>query len=172
MAEMMKKPKVVEKAQTELRRILKGKRKVTGIDLKKVIYQNLVIKETQRLHPPLPLLLSKRMQGALCIVNAWAINRDAEFWEDSESFTPERFKSNSSVIIWNLSDRILSIYHLAISFGLSNVELLLAQLIYHFNWKLPNEMKPEDVDVTETPGFSCSRKYNLCVIATSNNHGI
>lgn len=53
-----------------------------------------------------------------------------------------------------------------ISFGLANIELTLAQLLYYFNWKLPNEMKPEDLDVTETPGSSCRRKCNLYVIAT------
>ncbi|TMW86937.1 hypothetical protein EJD97_020679 [Solanum chilense] len=187
MVEMMRNPKVMEKAQTELRRILKGKNRVTEIELKEVSYLKLVIKETLRLHPPLPLLLPRECREECVIdgydipiktkviVNAWAINRDAEFWEDSESFTPERFINSAS----NNLEFIGQNYEYlpfgggrrmcpGISFGLSNVELPLAQLIYHFNWKLPNGMKPEDVDVTETPGSSCSRKCNLCVIATSN----
>ncbi|XP_015063678.2 premnaspirodiene oxygenase-like [Solanum pennellii] len=191
MVEMMRNPKVMEKAQTELRRILKGKNRVTEIDLKEVSYLKLVIKETLRLHPPLPLLLPRDCREECVIdgydipiktkviVNAWAINRDAEFWENAESFTPERFINSAS----NNLEFIGQNYEYlpfgggrrmcpGISFGLSNVELPLAQLIFHFNWKLPNGMKPEDVDVTETPGSSCSRKYNLCVIATSNDHGI
>uniref|UniRef100_M1B2A2 Cytochrome P450 hydroxylase n=2 Tax=Solanum tuberosum TaxID=4113 RepID=M1B2A2_SOLTU len=191
MVEMMRNPKVMEKAQTELRRILKGKNRVTEIDLKEVSYLKLVIKETLRLHPPLPLLLPRECREhcvingydipikTKVIVNAWAINRDAEFWENAESFSPERFincASNSLEFIGQNFEylpfgggrRMCP----GISFGLSNVELPLAQLIYHFNWKLPNGMKPEDVDVTETPGSSCSRKYNLCVIATSNDHRV
>ncbi|WMV16446.1 hypothetical protein MTR67_009831 [Solanum verrucosum] len=190
MVEMMRNPKVMEKAQTELKRILKGKNRVTESDLKEVSYLKLVIKETLRLHPPLPLLLPRECREQCVIngydipiktkvlVNAWAINRDAEFWENAESFSPERFINcgnnlefigqNFEYLPFGGGRRMCP----GISFGLSNVELPLAQLIYHFNWKLPNGMKPEDVDVTETPGSSCSRKYNLCVIATSNDHGV
>ncbi|KAK4711571.1 hypothetical protein R3W88_006084 [Solanum pinnatisectum] len=194
MVEMMRNPKVMEKAQTELRRILKGKNRVTESDLKEVSYLKLVIKETLRLHPPLPLLLPRECREQCVIngydipiktkvlVNAWAINRDAEFWENAESFSPERFINCASNSSNNLEFIGQNFEYLpfgggrrmcpGISFGLSNVELPLAQLIYYFNWKLPNGMEPEDVDVTETPGSSCSRKYNLCVIATSNDHGV
>ncbi|XP_015159613.1 premnaspirodiene oxygenase-like [Solanum tuberosum] len=144
MTEMMKNTKVMEKAQTELRRIPQGKKKI--------------------------------------IVNAWAINRDAEFCEDSESFTLERFINCGSSSSNNLKFIGHRFEYLpfgggrrmcpGISFGLSNVELPLAQLIYYFNWKMPDGMKPEDVDVTETPGASCSRKCYLCLLATCNDLGI
>ncbi|KAF3637564.1 Cytochrome 71AV8 [Capsicum annuum] len=192
MVELMRNPKVMEKAQTELRRILKGKHKVTESDLKQFSYLKLVIKETMRLHPPLPLLLPRECREhcvidgydipmkAKVIVNAWAINRDAEFWEDAESFLPERFTNfdcstnmefigqNFEYLPFGGGRRICP----GISFGLATIQLPLAQLIYYFNWKLPHGMKPEDVDVTESSGTSCSRKDNLCVIATCNEHGI
>ncbi|KAG5623083.1 hypothetical protein H5410_008301 [Solanum commersonii] len=176
MVEMMRNPKVMEKAQTELRRILKGKNRVTESDLKEVSYLKLVIKETLREHCVINgygIPIKTKV-----IVNAWAINRDAEFWENAESFSPVRFINcgnnlefigqNFEYLPFGGGRRMCP----GISFGLSNVELPLAQLIYHFNWKLPNGMNPEDVDVTETPGSSCSRKNNLCVIATSNDHGV
>ena len=33
------------------------------------------------------------------------------------------------------------------------VELTLAQMLFHFDWKLPNDMKPEDLDMTEVFGL-------------------
>ncbi|PHU26646.1 Premnaspirodiene oxygenase [Capsicum chinense] len=192
MVELMRNTKVMEKAQTELRRILKGKNKVTEIDLKQFSYLKLVIKETMRLHPPLPLLLPRESREQCVIngyhipiktkviVNAWAINRDAEFWEDAESFLPERFINSDSNTNMEFIGQNFEYLPFGggrrmcpgILFGLATIELPLAQLIYYFNWKLPHGMKPEDVDVTETSGTSCRRKYNLCVIASSNDNGI
>ncbi|XLR55004.1 hypothetical protein S83_005676 [Arachis hypogaea] len=42
----------------------------------------------------------------------------------------------------------------------------LAPLLYHFNWELPNRMKPEDVDMTELAGLAIGRKHALCLIPT------
>ncbi|KAL9444642.1 hypothetical protein AB3S75_017766 [Citrus x aurantiifolia] len=50
------------------------------------------------------------------------------------------------------------------SFGLASVELTLAMLLYHFEWKLPNGMKHEDLDMTEAFGATVRRKQDLCMI--------
>jgi len=34
-------------------------------------------------------------------------------------------------------------------------------LLYHFDWKLPNEMKEEDLDVEENPGLSLTLHKKL-----------
>ena len=51
-----------------------------------------------------------------------------------------------------------------IAFGLANVEHPLAQLLYHFDWKLADGIKNEDLDMTEAFGATVRRKRDLHVI--------
>lgn len=53
-----------------------------------------------------------------------------------------------------------------ISFGLINVHLPLAKLLYHCDWKLPDGVKPEDLDMTEFTAITAARKSELHLIAT------
>ncbi|WMV25967.1 hypothetical protein MTR67_019352 [Solanum verrucosum] len=53
-----------------------------------------------------------------------------------------------------------------ILFGLANIYLPLAQLLYHFDWKLPTGMEPRDLDLTELSGITASRKGDLYLIVT------
>ncbi|TXG67687.1 hypothetical protein EZV62_008962 [Acer yangbiense] len=52
----------------------------------------------------------------------------------------------------------------SIQFAIPNIELPLAQLLYHFDWKLPNGMKAEDLDMTEAFGLTVRRKKDLMLI--------
>lgn len=180
MCEMMKNPRVMKKAQAEVRQVFDAKGKVDETGIAEMKFLNLVIKETLRLHPPLPMLLP-RVCGEKCeingfdipvkarvIVNAWAIGRDPEYWSDPESFIPERFLdrsvdykgTNFEYIPFSAGRRICP----GISFGLANMELPLAALLYHFDWKLPNELKHEDLDMTDAYGVTVKRKDDLHLI--------
>ncbi|XP_038982061.1 premnaspirodiene oxygenase-like [Phoenix dactylifera] len=182
MAELMKQPEVMEKAQAEVRRVLKGKAKIEEGDMSEFHYMKLVIKETLRLHPPVPLLLprvcTKSCQvdgydipvGSRVMINAWAIGRDPRYWEDPESFKPERFEGSSvdfvggsfELVPFGGGRRICP----GMNFGLAEMELFLSHLLYYFDWKLPNGMGPDDVEMTETFGSTVGRKSPLCLIAT------
>ncbi|GMN52886.1 hypothetical protein TIFTF001_022037 [Ficus carica] len=106
MEEMMKNPRMMKKAQAEIRQVLKGKKKVLKSNIQELTYLKSVIKETLRLHPPAPLLLPRESRepcringyevpmGTKVIVNAWAIGRDPKYY-DPESIVPERFVGNS-----------------------------------------------------------------------------
>lgn len=183
MVQMIKHANVMEKAQSELRHVFRGKERILESDLEKVSYLKMVIRETLRLHPPVPLLLPRECQDwqKVCgydippktrvLVNALAINRDPEYWDDAEAFEPERFAgsgiefigTNFEFIPFGGGRRMCP----GISFGLASVELLLAQLLYHFNWKLPDGLMPQDLDMTEILGLAAKMKNNLSLLVTS-----
>ncbi|XP_060197214.1 premnaspirodiene oxygenase-like [Lycium barbarum] len=182
MAEMIKNPGIIAKAQAEVREAFRGKEIFDENDVEELKYLKLVIKETLRLHPPLPLKLPRECREEVdisgytiplktkVIVNIWAIGRDPKYWDEAESFKPERFEQSSVDFAGNNFEflpfgsgrRICP----GISFGLANVYLPLAQMLYHFDWKLPTGINPSDVDMTESDGASCTRKSNLYLIAT------
>ncbi|KAK8470882.1 hypothetical protein PHAVU_003G085302 [Phaseolus vulgaris] len=180
MSEMMRNPRVREKAQYEIRQKFSLKETTHESNLGELTYLKAVIRETLRLHPPLPLLLPREcietcsIDGydipikTKVIVNAWAIGRDADHWHDSESFIPERFHdtcidfkgTDFEYIPFGAGRRMCP----GISFGIANVELALAKLLYHFNWELPEGMKPGELDMDEAFGAVVGRKNNLHLI--------
>ncbi|KAL5737401.1 hypothetical protein ACOSP7_030162 [Xanthoceras sorbifolium] len=142
-SEMLKNPRVLEKVQAEVRQVFDRKRNVDEASLHELEYLKI-------------------------IVNAWAIGRDPNYWTEAESFYPEKFLGSSidykganfELIPFGAGRRICP----GISFGIANVELSLAHLLYHFDWKLPNEMKNEDLDMTESFGATVRRKNDLYLI--------
>ncbi|XVF70850.1 hypothetical protein PTKIN_Ptkin11bG0195200 [Pterospermum kingtungense] len=183
MSEVMKNPRVLQKVQTEVRQVFERMGDVNESNLHELKYLKLIIKETLRLHPPLPLLLPResverceingyeRPAKSKVIVNAWAIGRDPDYWNEAERFNPERFMdgsidykgTNYEFIPFGAGRRICP----GISFGIAVVELTPAHLLYHFDWKLPNGMKHGDLDMSETFGSSVGRKKDLYLIPHS-----
>lgn len=182
MSELMRNPRILEKAQAEVRSVLGGKNRIHEEDIKGLDYLKLVIKETMRLHPPVPMLLPRECREECqingydipvktkVILNAYAVNRDPEYWQDPDVFEPERFANtgieflghNFEYIPFGGGRRICP----GISFGIANVQLALSQLLYHFDWKLPNGAKPESLDMAEAFGTAVKKKNSLRLVAT------
>ncbi|GAU34048.1 hypothetical protein TSUD_16360 [Trifolium subterraneum] len=183
-AELVRNPRVLKKAQNEVREIFNMKGIVGENCINELKYLKSVVKETLRLHPPGPLLLPREC-GQACeidgydipikskvIVNAWAIGRDPKYWTEPERFYPERFigssidykGSNFEYIPFGAGRRICP----GSTFGLINVEMALALMLYHFDWRLPNGMKGEDLDMTEQFGATIKRKDDLYLIPTAH----
>ncbi|KAL5803900.1 hypothetical protein ACOSQ3_030700 [Xanthoceras sorbifolium] len=180
MSELVKNPKAMKKAQAEVREVCNRNGKVDEMGVKDMMFLKLVIKETMRLHPPLPLLLPRECRDRCEImgyeipvktkvfINAWAIGRDPKYWSEPESFIPDRFLDSSidykgtnfEYLPFGSGRRICP----GIPFGVANVELPLAMLLYHFDWKLPNESKHEDLNMTETFGVTVRRGEDLYAI--------
>lgn len=184
MSELVRNPRTLEKAQAEVRQVLGGrKHKIEEADIdQKLDYLKYVIKETLRLHPPAPLLGRESRERCIIsgyeipyktkiVINAWALGRDPEVWgANADCFQPERFIGSSTdfkgtnfeFLPFGAGRRICP----GISFSLPNMELVLAQLLYHFDWELPNGAKMEELDMSETYKVSCRRSNDLFLVAT------
>ncbi|KAK8985421.1 hypothetical protein V6N11_068677 [Hibiscus sabdariffa] len=105
MSFLMKNPKCLKKTQDEVRDLFGKKGFLTEDDIQNLTYLKAVIKETFRLQPTSSMLLPRETlrkcsiggyevpAKCLVYVNAWAIGRDPEVWENPEEFCPERFIS-------------------------------------------------------------------------------
>ncbi|EOY12076.1 Cytochrome P450 71D10, putative [Theobroma cacao] len=156
MSEMIKNPRVMKKAQDEARRVFNERGRVDESGIHELEYLSLVVKETLRLHPSGPLL-PREMH-----------------WKEAEKFHPERFLDTSidfrgldfELIPFGAGRRICP----GISFALPNILLPLAQLLYHFDWELPNGMKHRDLDMIEEFGMTVKRRNDLFLIPNSRYH--
>ncbi|CAN1252591.1 Premnaspirodiene oxygenase [Linum perenne] len=181
MSEMVKNPRVLLLAQQEVRRVFSNKGKVDEEGLEELTYLNAIIKENLRMHPAGPLALPRETQEAIIangfevpqkarvLVNVWAIGRDPRYWIDPDVFCPERFLDSSidfkgthfEYIPFSAGRRMCP----GMLFALAVVQLTLANLLFHFDWKLPVGMtKLEDLDMTEKFGISLTRKEILRLV--------
>ncbi|KAL3523035.1 hypothetical protein ACH5RR_015869 [Cinchona calisaya] len=178
MTELIKKPKCLEKIRQELEREISGN-VIKESDLSQLSYLHACVKETLRLHPPVPLLLPRRVnetckvmnytipEGTQVVVNVWAIARDPKNWEDPLTFNPERFlhseldyKGNDfEWLPFGAGRRICP----GMNMGIAQVRLILASLIYHFDWALPDNMSPHQLDMNEKFGVNLHKKQPLVV---------
>ncbi|MFQ6669336.1 hypothetical protein Gotur_034635 [Gossypium turneri] len=181
MTELLRHPKIMKKLQNEVRNVSAENSSISVDDLDNMRYVEAVIKETLRLHPPIPLLLPAIstkdvklkgydiIQGTQVIINAWAIGRDPASWENPEEFLPDRFLDNSidfkgqhfELIPFGSGRRICPGILLAITIN----ELLLANLVHKFDWSLPGGTKEKDLDMTETGGLTIRKKSPLIAVA-------
>ncbi|XP_031284873.1 cytochrome P450 71B10-like [Pistacia vera] len=186
MAELAKNPRLMHKAQDEVRKCIGQKGRVTESDIDKLVYLKMIIKETLRLHPPAPLLIPREaisqfnVNGyniypkTLIQVNAWAIGRDPKYWNNPEEFSPERFMNNSidlkgqnfEFLPFGSGRRSCPAMHM----GLITSELALANLLYCFDWKLPNGMKEDDLNMDESAGVSLTVSKKIPLILVPVNY--
>nr|XP_016447703.1 PREDICTED: cytochrome P450 71A4-like [Nicotiana tabacum] len=183
MTELLTHPSAMEKLQNEVRQLAQGKSEITEDDLGNMQYLKAVIKETLRLHPPVPLLIPResledvKLLGyhipakTQVIVNAWAIGRDPLSWENPEKYRPERFFLSSDIDVKGLNFELIPFGAgrrgcPGIAFGIIVNELALARLVHKFNFALPQGIKGGDLDMTEGTGITVRRKSPLLAVAT------
>lgn len=181
MSVLLQHPRVMKRLQDEIRGIAKGKPRITEEDLEKSKYLKAVVKETLRLHPPIPMPIPRearqdaKVMGydvaakTMVIANLWAIGRDPKAWENPDEFRPERFLDSSidfkgndfQFIPFGAGRRGCP----GISFATAINEIVLANLVNKFDWELPKGMRMEDLDMTESNDFTIRRKTPLLAVA-------
>nr|KYP69588.1 Cytochrome P450 71A1 [Cajanus cajan] len=178
MTELVKNPSIMNKVQEEVRRVVRNKSKLEANDIDQMDYLKCVVKETLRLHPPAPLLVPRETRSnvklggydipnkTMVFVNAWAIQRDHEFWEKPEEFIPERFES--SEVNFNGQDFQFIPFGSGrrkcpgMAFGLASVEDILANILYWFDWKVPGSGgSDKELDMSEKFGLTVNKRVPL-----------
>nr|TKW26364.1 hypothetical protein SEVIR_3G183901v2 [Setaria viridis] len=180
MAYLIKYPREMAKVQAEVRQIA-GAQGVLEEQLLRMSRLQAALKEAMRLHPPAPLLVphetiqDTKLHGydipakTRIFINAWAIGRDKESWENAEEFQPERFLHTA--IDYNGRDFRFMPFSAGrrgcpgIEFATRLAELALANQLYHFDWELPEGQDVELFKVVESSGLSPALKYALTLVA-------
>ncbi|KAJ7953080.1 Cytochrome P450 [Quillaja saponaria] len=156
MAELMKNPEELKRIQQELADVVGLDRRVEESDFEKLTYFKCAVKETLRLHPPIPLLLHETAEDSevagysipkksRVMINAWAIGRDKDSWEDPDTFKPSRSCPGMQL-------------------GLYALELSAAHLLHCFTWELPDGMKPSELDMSDVFGLTAPRTSRLVAV--------
>ncbi|PQQ05515.1 cytochrome P450 CYP736A12 [Prunus yedoensis var. nudiflora] len=182
LSELIKHPWVMKKVQKELEHVVGMEREVEESDLEKLEYLDMVVKETMRLHPVAPLLLPHAAiedcnvngfhipRKSRVMINIFAIGRDPSIWTDAEKFIPERFDGS------NIDFRGRDFQFIpfgsgrrgcpGMQLGITMVQLVVAQLVHCFDWELPNNMLPSELDMTEEFGLTVPRAKHLLAVPT------
>uniref|UniRef100_J3LE12 Cytochrome P450 n=1 Tax=Oryza brachyantha TaxID=4533 RepID=J3LE12_ORYBR len=94
-------------------------------------------------------------RGSSVIFNVWAIMRDPAVWERPDEFVPERFLERSPPLDFRGREYEFLPFgsgrRLCPGIPLAErvVPFVLASLLHEFEWRLPDGMSPEEMDMTE-----------------------
>ncbi|KAF8728757.1 hypothetical protein HU200_018035 [Digitaria exilis] len=168
MAELLRNPSAMAKLRAEISGALGGKETIEEADVAALPYLQAVVKEAMRLHPVGPLLAPHKAvddgvevcgyavpKGCTVFINVWAIMRDPAVWDNPEEFMPERFLGKAAEVDFKGKD--FGIF----PFGYGRrqcpgmpmaervVPHVLASLLHAFEWRLPEGMSAEQLDLAE-----------------------
>ncbi|KAM7493625.1 hypothetical protein LguiB_028234 [Lonicera macranthoides] len=189
-SELIRHPHKMEKLRREIADSVGAKGKIEESEIVGLPYLQAVVKETLRLHLAVPLLLPHKTKKQVTVygyeipkdtqvlVNAWAIARDPAHWENPTIFMSYRFLDSEldfkgqdfTFLPFGSGRRICPGVYLAQRV----VSLMIASLVYHFEWKLPNGTTIEELDMTDKFGLTlqkaCNTTYGHTEVAKNLNY--
>lgn len=174
-------PQVLQKLRNEIDSNVGHGRLVKESDLPKLPYLRCVIHETLRLYPIVPLLLPhfssedctlggyQIPQGTTLLVNAWAIHRDSNVWDEANTFKPERFEehhmlegeregNNFRFIPFGIGRRACP----GEGMGIRTASLAVATLLQCFDW----ERVGKELDMSQSYGITLFKSRPLEVVCS------
>ncbi|GLJ32433.1 hypothetical protein SUGI_0652660 [Cryptomeria japonica] len=185
MAEFIRNPDKLKRAHQELDEVIGCNRKVEESDLDRLPYLHAAVKETFRLRTG-PLMLPHKATSSCeiggfvipkdteILVNVWAIGKDPSVWKNPWDFMPERFlegHENSKIGYGGQNFELLpfgSGRRICPGLPLASrmVHIVLASLLHSFDWKLPDGMSCEQMDMSDEFGVSLKKAADLKAIPT------
>ncbi|BFG38730.1 hypothetical protein CerSpe_250040 [Prunus speciosa] len=181
LTELLCNPETLTKAKAELTQVLGPNRKVEETDIEKLPYLQGIIKETLRLHPPIPFLIPRKAmedtkfmnysipKNTQVFVNAYAIGRDPDVWVDEpNSFKPERFIGSKTdykgqhyeFIPFGAGRRVCAGLPLAHRM----LHLTLGLLLHQFDWSLDGNVTRGTMDWKEKLGITMRKSQPLLAV--------
>ncbi|KFK30360.1 hypothetical protein AALP_AA7G251200 [Arabis alpina] len=178
MSSLLNNPEALEKAKEEIDENIGQERLIDEPDLANLPYLQNIVSETFRLYPAAPLLVPRSPtedikiggydipRGTMVMVNAWAIHRDPELWNEPEKFKPERFNEGGEeedvhkLMPFGNGRRSCP----GAGLGQRIVTLALGSLIQCFEW---GKVTGEEIDMSETPGMAMRKKVPLRALCRS-----
>ncbi|XP_062110630.1 geraniol 8-hydroxylase-like [Humulus lupulus] len=181
MTELLRKPKILLKAQMELDKVIGKGNQMKESDITRLPYLQAIIKEIFRLHPPAPLLIPRKAEldvelcgyivpkDAQVIVNIWAISRDPKIWDNPNEFIPERFLEsnidvkgrNFELLPFGSGRRICP----GLPLAMRMVDLMLGSLIHSFDWKFEEGVEADTINMEEMFGLTLQKAQPLRALA-------
>uniref|UniRef100_A0A1W7HBU3 Cytochrome P450 n=1 Tax=Scoparia dulcis TaxID=107240 RepID=A0A1W7HBU3_SCODU len=181
MVELLSHPEAMYKAKNEIAQLVGKGEKFEEIHIDNLPFLQAVIKETLRLHPPIPFLVPRRAiqetkfmgyhipKDTQLFVNVWAIGRDPECWEDPSSFKPERFIGSSidykgqnfELLPFGAGRRICA----GIPLAHRMLHLVLGTLLHEFDWEIDEVGRKAIMDTRERMGVTVRKLVPLEAIA-------
>lgn len=177
LAELIRNPKVMEKAREEIDSVTGNNSRVIGeSDIVNLPYMRSIVKETLRLHPTTPMIgreSSEKMkvcgyeipEKTWLLVNLWSIGRDPKVWEEPIEFRPERFMGEEKefdlrgqkfeLMPFGTGRRVCPGASLALQLVTSN----LAAMVQCFDWKVEGSLSME-----EKPSMTLPRAHPLLCV--------
>ncbi|KAF5201890.1 Cytochrome p450 [Thalictrum thalictroides] len=181
MAELIKNPEAMNKLCEELAKEISGNI-VRDSDLPRLPYLNACVKESLRLHPTVALVLRTATETCEVMnytipkdsevwVNLWALGRDPTKWDDPFTFNPNRFLGSNLSYMGNNFEYIPFGSGKRMCPGLPlatrTVPLIVASLVHSFEWYLPDDTTPADLDMDEKLGVTLQKANPLLLIPKS-----
>ncbi|CAL5191540.1 unnamed protein product [Lathyrus oleraceus] len=188
LAELMNNPTLLQKAREEIDKVVGKNRLVDESDCINLPYLQAVMKETFRLHPPVPMIARRCVttcsienyvipESSLVIVNNWSMGRNQEYWDRPLEFNPERFLGNSNEVVdvKGLNFQILPFGSgrrmcPSVGYAMQALPALFGAIIQCFDFHVVGcngeIMKGEDIviDGNERPGLTAPRANDLVCV--------
>lgn len=180
MAELLHNPSKLARLRKELEQIHGKFGQIEESDASKLPYLRAVVKEILRLHPSVPFLVPHKSKddgelggfmvpkNAQILVNVWSIGRNSSIWDNPNSFEPERFLESEidfkgrdfELVPFGAGRRICP----GLPLASRSIHYIMASLLHHFNFKLADDLKPDDMDMSHKFGVTLHKAQPLRVV--------